>query len=208
MDTAGLLGILFGIYLLTSAIKNRRPIDTIKQIVEKPGSIRSALNSGDGYIPSSSSAFDGSGVSGGGSGGGSASTWSSSQSATVNQVVSFAMAQRGKPYVWGGLGTNNKRGGYDCSGLVYSAYKSAGITIPRTTATMLPSSRLERITKSQLQAGDLVFPFPGHVQLYIGNGRIVEAPGRGRNVQAKTLGSVWQARRVKALYKVGNSVVV
>lgn len=211
MNTAGLLGILLGIYLLVSAFKNRKPVDTIKQIIQKPGAIKSALNSGDGYVytptyDATKSGFDGGGAATGGGGGG----WSltSSDSDAISTALAFALAQRGKPYVWGGVGTNNSQGGYDCSGLVYSAYRKAGVDIPRTTATQLASTKLEKITKNDLQAGDLVYPFPGHVQLYLGNNQIIEAPGRGRNVRVKTLGSVWAARRIKALYKGDGNVVV
>ena len=122
------------------------------------------------------------------------SSGSYSQRAAI--AISFAKDQIGKPYVWGGDGYDNKAGGFDCSGLVHNAWKKAGVSIPRTTATMLPSSKLMKINKKDLLPGDLVFPFPGHVQLYIGNNRIIEAPGRGRKIREKTLGSVWQARRI------------
>jgi cell wall-associated NlpC family hydrolase len=74
----------------------------------------------------------------------------------------YALAQRGKPYIWGGTGPN----GFDCSGLVYAAYRAAGIVLPRTTYEMLGSSRLIRISKSQAQQGDLAFFGTGHVELY------------------------------------------
>jgi cell wall-associated NlpC family hydrolase len=74
----------------------------------------------------------------------------------------YALAQRGKPYIWGGTGPN----GFDCSGLVYAAYRAAGIMLPRTTYEMLSSSRLIRISKSQAQQGDLAFFGTGHVELF------------------------------------------
>ena len=51
------------------------------------------------------------------------------------RVVAFAWAktQAGKPYIYGGTGPK----GYDCSGLVYAAYKRVGFTLPRTTEEML-----------------------------------------------------------------------
>lgn len=220
MDTAGLVMILVGIYLLDSAVKNRRPLETLRRIVADPGSIREAIENPETFgeysspslqdaTPGSSgeSGFEGGGGIGSGGGGGwsmgtsvdSSSTPADSSSRSQKAAVAIAFAKRqiGKPYVWGGDGYDNKRGGFDCSGLVMNAWKAAGVNIPRTTATMLPSSKLQKIKKSELVAGDLVFPFPGHVQLYIGNGRIIEAPGRKRNIREKTLGDVWQARRVK-----------
>ena len=44
-------------------------------------------------------------------------------------AVDTALAQQGKPYVWGGTGP----GGFDCSGLTFSSFKAAGVTLPRTS---------------------------------------------------------------------------
>jgi cell wall-associated NlpC family hydrolase len=74
----------------------------------------------------------------------------------------YALRQRGKPYLWGGTGPT----GYDCSGLVYAAYRAAGMNLPRTTYEMLSSWRLVRIPKSKARRGDLAFFGPGHVELY------------------------------------------
>ncbi len=74
----------------------------------------------------------------------------------------YALRQRGKPYIWGGTGPY----GYDCSGLVYSAYKAAGVVLPRTTYGMLGSWRLVQIPKSRAQRGDLAFFGSGHVEIY------------------------------------------
>ena len=74
----------------------------------------------------------------------------------------WALRQRGKPYIWGGTGP----AGFDCSGLVYAAYRQAGLTLPRTTYEMLGSWRLVRIPKWQAKRGDLAFFGSGHVELY------------------------------------------
>jgi len=74
----------------------------------------------------------------------------------------YAMRQRGKPYIWGGTGPF----GFDCSGLVYAAYRASGLILPRTTFEMLDSWILVRISKSQARRGDLAFFGPGHVELY------------------------------------------
>jgi len=90
-----------------------------------------------------------------------------SAAATVRlrlRVWGYALAQRGKPYIWGGTGPY----GYDCSGLVYAAYRAAGVLLPRTTYEMLGSWRLVRIPKSQARRGDLAFFGTGHVELYDG----------------------------------------
>ena len=51
MDTAGVVMILIGIYLLTSAIKNRRPIDTALAVIRNPAAMRSTVQSAEGYDP-------------------------------------------------------------------------------------------------------------------------------------------------------------
>ena len=74
----------------------------------------------------------------------------------------FARRQRGKPYIWGGVGPR----GYDCSGLVWAAYRRAGIVLPRTTYEMLDSHALIRITWRQARRGDLAFFGRDHVELF------------------------------------------
>lgn len=76
----------------------------------------------------------------------------------------YALAQARKPYIWGGTGPV----GFDCSGLVYAAYRAAGVMLPRTTYEMLDSWRLVRISKSQARPGDLAFFGDGHVELFEG----------------------------------------
>ena len=78
------------------------------------------------------------------------------------RVWHFAMHQHGKPYIWGGTGP----AGFDCSGLVWAAYRAAGIRLPRTTSEMLGSWRLVRIPKWKARRGDLAFFGTGHVELY------------------------------------------
>src|SRR5580704_10558491 len=73
----------------------------------------------------------------------------------------FARRQRGKPYKWGGVGPR----GFDCSGLVWSAYRRAGVMLPRTTFEMLDSHALIRITWRQARRGDLAFFGREHVEL-------------------------------------------
>lgn len=108
----------------------------------------------------------------------------------ADTAISFVRAQIGKPYVWGATGPNS----YDCSGLVYAAYKRAGITLPRTTGTMILAGH--GVTRAELQPGDLVFPNPGHVQIYVGGGRVIEAPTTGIPVREVPMWGFWRARRV------------
>jgi cell wall-associated NlpC family hydrolase len=98
-------------------------------------------------------------------------TASGPSSSAAAVALSFALAQVGKAYAWGGNGPN----AYDCSGLTTAAYKQAGITLPRTSSAQFGVGTA--VTLAQLQPGDLVFYYAdiSHVAIYIGNGRIVHA---------------------------------
>jgi peptidoglycan DL-endopeptidase CwlO len=99
----------------------------------------------------------------------------------VATAVSFAEQQLGKPYLWGGTGPD----AFDCSGLVMMAYRTAGISIARTSQVQWTTE--QRVPASQVQPGDLVFfagsdgttTSPGHVGLVIGNGKMIEAYATG-----------------------------
>ncbi|WP_267243053.1 C40 family peptidase [Streptomyces sp. PR69] len=95
------------------------------------------------------------------------------------QAVSFAYGALGKPYVWGATGPAS----FDCSGLTQAAWRSAGVSLPRTTYTQINAGR--RVTRSQLAPGDLVFFYSGvsHVGIYIGNGQMIHAPKPGDTVR-------------------------
>lgn len=111
-------------------------------------------------------------------------------------IVGFARHQLGVPYVWGG--ESRAEGGFDCSGLIYAAYRSAGYKgIGRTTYQQLKQG--VRVNPGQLRAGDLVFSSPHHVGLYVGNGMVISAPHTGAKVHTIPLsqfGGVYQARRL------------
>ncbi|MEU2062261.1 NlpC/P60 family protein [Streptomyces sp. NPDC013455] len=87
-------------------------------------------------------------------------------------AVTYAYDKLGSPYVWGATGPN----AFDCSGLVQAAYRSAGISLPRTTYAQINAGR--RVSRSELQPGDLVFFYSGisHVGIYVGDGRMIHAP--------------------------------
>jgi cell wall-associated NlpC family hydrolase len=108
-------------------------------------------------------------------------------------AIKYALNQVGKPYVWGASGPN----AFDCSGLVYAAFKHAGYHFPAgrpTTGTLITMGH--SIKKSQLKPGDLVFPDPGHVQIYIGNGQVVEAVEPGIALRTHAMWGFWRARRL------------
>lgn len=103
---------------------------------------------------------------------------------TAAQVISFACAQLGLPYVWGGNGAD-VNGGWDCSGLTQAAYRAAGISIPRTTHAQVHVGAT--VSEDQLAPGDLVFygttADVHHVGIYLGGGQMVHAPTFNQPVQ-------------------------
>lgn len=93
-------------------------------------------------------------------------------------AVDWALAQRGKPYLWGGTGPD----AFDCSGLMLKAYESVGVSIPRVSQDQWEFG--PEVSQGEEQPGDLVFfdvqrpgepPGPGHVGMVIGDGLMVEA---------------------------------
>lgn len=89
----------------------------------------------------------------------------------AQQAVNYALAQVGKGYVMGTTGPST----FDCSGLMYAAYKQVGISLPRTSQSQFSAGT--SVSKGDLQPGDLIFYYGGitHVGMYIGNGQIVHA---------------------------------
>lgn len=99
--------------------------------------------------------------------------------ATRGIIVTEALGQIGRPYVYGG----NTPDGFDCSGLVQYSYGQAGISLPRTTGEQLKTGK--EISLSDAEPGDLLFYKLGgglHVAIYVGDGRAVHAPVRGKSV--------------------------
>ncbi len=96
-------------------------------------------------------------------------------------AVDAAVAESGKPYVWGATGP----GSYDCSGLVVRAFEEAGVLLPRTSREQYRAGA--HIPVARAQPGDLLFyaydtsdpDTIHHVALYLGDGRLMEAQQTG-----------------------------
>lgn len=98
-------------------------------------------------------------------------------------ALTYAAAQIGKPYVWGAEGPAS----FDCSGLTSQAWAHAGREIPRTSQEQW--ARLPRVPLGELRPGDLVvyFPTATHVALYVGDGKVIQAPRPGAKVKVSPI---------------------
>lgn len=136
-------------------------------------------------------------------------------SGSVQRVIDRAMSQLGVQYVWGGgngrgpstgipgpAGDPGDRVGFDCSGLMLYAFNGAGVPLPRVSRNQYNAGR--KVPVSERQPGDMVFFKNGnapihHVAMYIGGGRMIEAPYTGSEVRVvpmRTRGLLPQAARV------------
>lgn len=113
------------------------------------------------------------------------------------------MHQVGKPYRWGGTSPNT---GFDCSGLVYYAYKDLiRIKMPRTANEMYHLRDAAPVKRGELESGDLVFfriskrGAADHVGVYLGNGKFIQSPRTGEDIKITSLGDdYWQDHYVGA----------
>ncbi|WP_229834560.1 C40 family peptidase [Dactylosporangium sucinum] len=101
----------------------------------------------------------------------------------AGRAVKYAYEQLGKVYQWGADGPN----AYDCSGLTMAAWKAAGVVLPHNAARQ--KQTVTPIKREELRPGDLVFYYKdvSHVGLYIGDGRVIEAPRTGERISMRLL---------------------
>jgi hypothetical protein len=132
-----------------------------------------------------------------------------------SKAAQAAVSQEGVPYRFGGRSPKgSSRPGFDCSGLTSWAWGQAGKQITRTTFTQYAA--MKPISKSNLQAGDLLFyvgsdgtrAAPGHVVMYLGGGKVVQAAHSGTAVAARDVfwGGYVGARRPYGVAQVGGTV--
>ena len=131
---------------------------------------------------------------GGGAKGASGSRTSEAQRL---KAVEFAKRQvlAKKPYVWGSEGPNS----FDCSGLVYAAYKYAGLGWPNWDRlnSGLYYTYTKQVPISEMQPGDLIFySYKGtqntihHMSIYAGNGMMWEARSTATGLKYSNIYSV------------------
>jgi peptidoglycan DL-endopeptidase CwlO len=116
-------------------------------------------------------------------------------SATGADAVSLARTFTGVPYRWGGSDPST---GLDCSGLTQLVYGRLGVELPRVAADQAHSGTAVP-SIDQAQPGDLVFfGSPAHhVGIYVGGGKMIDAPHTGGSVGVHNLyGTPSAIRRV------------
>jgi len=127
---------------------------------------------------------------------------------TAGQFVDALRAEIGKPYVYGGTGPS----GFDCSGLIVYALNAISVAgVPRTSEDQYRWKETTSVSQSQLAPGDLIFSqwpgddtSPGHVAIYSGGGKLIEAAHSGVPVHEIALSSDYLShvvgyRRITAL---------
>lgn len=112
-------------------------------------------------------------------------------------AVAFAkkQVQARKPYIWGTEGPNS----FDCSGLVYAAYRAAGLNWPNWDRlnSALYSGYTKHVSLNELQPGDLLFySYKGtistihHITIYAGGGMMWEANSKSKGLLYSSIYSV------------------
>ena len=122
-----------------------------------------------------------------------------STSTKVQQVIEFARAQVGKPYVFATAGPAT----YDCSGLTKASYATVGIKLPHQSLAQSKLGVAIDWKTTPIQAGDLIFTFSSvnktqisHVGIAISSTQWIEAPNTGSVVRISALPS---AARIQAV---------
>ncbi|GAA4620479.1 C40 family peptidase [Actinoallomurus vinaceus] len=160
----------------TAALKAQKA--TVEKAIAKQKALLAKIGSPSGSTKRTSSSNS--------SGSKSSRSSTGSASSQAGKAVNYAIAQLGKPYIFGGTGPT----GYDCSGLTMMAWRAAGVDLPRIVPDQYNAIR--HVAKSDLQPGDLVFfDSLGHEGIYVGGGRFIHAPHTGTDVQYASMSNTY-----------------
>lgn len=103
------------------------------------------------------------------------------ESSIGSKVVAIAFRYEGTPYLWGGTTPR----GFDCSGFTKYVYAQVGKDLGRTVAAQRGDVKF--VKRSQAKPGDLVIFGTGHIGIFLGKNRMIDAPRRGKTIQAREI---------------------
>jgi cell wall-associated NlpC family hydrolase len=115
---------------------------------------------------------------------------------TAGKALEFALAQRGKDYVYGSNGPDT----WDCSSLIQAAYRYAGVSIGRTSYAQAAAGR--QVSPSEIKAGDIIvyYSSQSHVAMAVDGVRAVHASTEGVPVKIadiQSIGPISVVRRIE-----------
>src|SRR5262249_1009714 len=117
-------------------------------------------------------------------GGQTSGTYHGTTATQAGKAVAYAYSKLGCPYLYGGTRPCNP--GFDSSGLTMEAWAAAGGSIPRDSYDQ--EADLPQVSLNNLQPGDILgFAGNSHVGIYVGGGKLIDAPHTGANVQLVSL---------------------
>ncbi|MEY4675705.1 MAG: hypothetical protein RLZZ470_212 [Pseudomonadota bacterium] len=126
----------------------------------------------------------------------------------ASDLVVNAMGYLGVPYKRGGNGAS----GFDCSGFVRAMYENTlGLVLPHNAKAQ--AAVTEKIDRSELQPGDLVFYNTlrrtfSHVGIYIGNGKFIHSPRTGGEVRIENMSDTYWVKRFNGARRVNPETLV
>lgn len=121
----------------------------------------------------------------------------------AQRIVATAYKQMGKKYRLGGASPQN---GFDCSGLIWWAYRENGVKIPRITTEQARTG--VKIPSRMARAGDIVVFRTGnsprglHTGIYTGDNAFIHSPRRGEKVRVESLDEPHWRKRLIAVRRV------
>lgn len=108
-----------------------------------------------------------------------------------SKALKYALAQIGDIYVWAAAGPSR----WDCSGLTMRAFQNAGVSLPHSSRAQIRYGK--NISFDSVKPGDLVFfgnPI-SHVAIYMGGGKMVQAPRPGKRVEVAEFSRSFGSKR-------------
>ncbi len=119
----------------------------------------------------------------------------------AQKAVKAAYSQVGKPYRSGGA---SPRQGFDCSGLIYWAYRTNGVAVPRRTADQVRAG--DSVSRDETLPGDIVVFRTGrrslHTGICTGGNQFIHSPSKGKKVTTESLNTPYWSKRIVSIRRV------